>query len=302
MAGANAPAELDEVMLAMDVVDTIRHQELIVERELNSEERRKQLMARLKSLYAAQGLDVPEHVLAEGVAALEEDRFAYSPPAAGLQTTLARWYVERSRWGKPVLAVLAVAAVVLIAWQLLVVRPEAARVATLPTTLQSSYQAVLDVATGEDAKDRARELLADGEAALGRGDTGAAAETITALESLEATLAQRYELRVVSRPGELSGVWRVPEANPTARNYYLIVEAVDDGGNTIALPVRNEEDGKIYTVRQWGVRVDQEDFERIAADKRDDGIIQDYVLGVKERGQLQPQYRLATSGAAITSW
>lgn len=302
MAGANAPAELDEVMLAMDVVDTIRHQELIVERELNSEERRKQLMARLKSLYAAQGLDVPEHVLAEGVAALEEDRFAYSPPAAGLQTALARWYVERSRWGKPVLAVLAVAAVVLIAWQLLVVRPEAARVATLPTTLQSSYQAVLDVATEEDAKDRARELFADGEAALGRGDTGAAAETITALESLEATLAQRYELRVVSRPGELSGVWRVPEANPTARNYYLIVEAVDDGGNTIALPVRNEEDGKIYTVRQWGVRVDQEDFERIAADKRDDGIIQDYVLGVKERGQLQPQYRLATSGAAITSW
>ena len=302
MAGANATAELDEVMLAMDVVDTIRHQELIVERELNSEERRKQLMARLKSLYAAQGLDVPEHVLAEGVAALEEDRFAYSPPAAGLQTTLARWYVERSRWGKPVLAVLAVAAVVLIAWQLLVVRPEAARVATLPTTLQSSYQAVLDVAAGEDAKDRARELLAGGEAALGRGDTEAAAETITALESLEATLAQRYELRVVSRPGELSGVWRVPEANPTARNYYLIVEAVDDGGNTIALPVRNEEDGKIYTVRQWGVRVDQENFERIAADKRDDGIIQDYVLGVKERGQLEPQYRLATSGAAITSW
>lgn len=302
MAGANPTAELDEVMLAMDVVDTIRHQELIVERELNSEERRKQLMARLKSLYAAQGLDVPEHVLAEGVAALEEDRFAYSPPAAGLQTTLARWYVGRSRWGKPVLAVLALAIVVLLAWQLLVVRPDAARVAALPTTLQTSYQAALDAAAGEDARDRARALLADGEAALARGDEEAAAETIGALESLEATLAQRYELRVVSRPGELSGVWRVPEANPTARNYYLIVEAVDEGGNTIALPVRNEEDGQIYTVRQWGVRVDQEDFDRIAADKRDDGIIQDYVLGVKERGQLQPEYRFATSGAAITSW
>jgi hypothetical protein len=302
MAGANATAELDEVMLAMDVVDTIRHQELIVERELNSEERRKQLMARLKSLYAAQGLDVPEHVLAEGVAALEEDRFAYSPPAAGLQTTLARWYVERSRWGKPVLAVLALAAVVLLAWQLLVVRPEAARIDELPAALQSSYQAALGVAVSEDAKERARALFTDGEAALGRGDTEAAAETIGALESLEAALAQRYELRVVSRPGELSGVWRVPEANPAARNYYLIVEAVDDGGNTIALPVRNEEDGKIYTVRQWGVRVDQADFERIAADKRDDGIIQDYVLGVKERGQLQPEYRFPTTGAAITSW
>ncbi len=302
MAGANVTAELDEVMLAMDVVDTIRHQELIVERELNSEERRRQLVARLKSLYAAQGLDVPEHVLAEGVAALEEDRFAYSPPAAGLQTTLARWYVERSRWGKPVLAVLAVAVVVLLAWQLLVVRPDAARVAELPAALQSSYQSALGIAASEDARDRARALLADGEAALGRGDTEAASETISALESLETVLAQRYELHVVSRPGELSGVWRVPEANPTARNYYLIVEAVGDGGSTIALPVRNEEDGKIYTVRKWGVRVDKDDFERIAADKQDDGIIQNYVLGIKERGQLQPEYRFPTSGAAITSW
>ena len=70
-------ANLDDVMLAMDVVDTIRHRELIVERELNSGARRKELLERLKSLYAAQGLDVPDHVLAEGVAALEEDRFAY---------------------------------------------------------------------------------------------------------------------------------------------------------------------------------------------------------------------------------
>ena len=302
MVNANPTAELDEVMLAMDVVDTIRHQELIVERELNSDERRKQLLARLKSLYAAQGLDVPEHVLAEGVAALEEDRFAYEPPAASLETTFARWYVSRSRWGKPLLAVLVLAALVLLAWQVFVARPEAARIAALPTSLQSSYQAVLDVAATEAAEDRAHALLADGEAALDRGDTAAAAETISDLESLQAILAQRYELRVVSRPGELSGVWRVPEANPGARNYYLIVEAIDDAGNAIALPVRNEEDGKLHTVRTWGIRVDQETFERIAADKRDDGIIQDYVLGVKERGQLQPSYRVSTSGAAITSW
>jgi hypothetical protein len=66
--------------------------------------------------------------------------------------------------------------------------------------------------------------------------------------------------------------------------------------------VRNEEDGKIYRVQKWGVRVDKDDFDRVAADKQDDGIIQDYVLGVKERGQLQPEYRFPTSGAAITSW
>lgn len=302
MASANPAAELDDVMLAMDVVDTIRHRELIVERELNSDQRREQLMAKLKSLYAAQGLDVPDHILAEGVAALEEDRFAYTPPDNGLQATLARWYVNRSRWGKPLLAVLTLALIAIVAWQLLVVRPEAARVAALPTTLQTSYQAAIDVATVESAQERAAELFAQGEAALGRGDTAEANAAIEALASLRAMLEQSYELRVISRPGELSGVWRVPEANPGARNYYLIVEAIDGGGNALAMPVRNEEDGRVYTVEKWGVRVDQSTFDRIAADKRDDGIIQDYVLAVKESGQLQPEYRISTTGAAITEW
>jgi hypothetical protein len=302
MSSATPAAELDDVMLAMDVVDTIRHQQLIVERELNSEQRREQLMAKLKSLYAAQGLDVPDHILAEGVAALEEDRFAYTPPNSGLQTTLAHWYVNRSRWGKPLLLVLALALVVFVAWQLLVVRPEAARAAALPTTLQSTYQSVIDVASVDSGRERAAVLLAEGEAAIDRGDMDTAAEAIESLVSLRAMLSQDYELRVVSRPGELSGVWRVPEANPGARNYYLIVEAVDEGGNALAMPVRNEEDGKVYTVRKWGVRVDQATFDRIAADKRDDGIVQDYVIAVKTRGQLQPEYRVATSGAAITEW
>ena len=299
---ASEAAPLDDVMLAMDVVDTIRHRELIVERELNSDERRKELMARLKSLYAAQGLDVPEHVLAEGVAALEEDRFAYAPAESGLQRTLANWYVDRARWGKPLLVILALGAAALIAWQLLVVRPEAARVAALPDALQSSYRSVVDLARSEEAGSRAAALLAQGQAAIERGDTETASSSIAELGALADMVARSYELRVVSRPGELSGVWRVPEANPDARNYYLIVEAIGEDGKAIPMPVRNEEDGKVHTVSKWGVRVEKATFDRFAEDKRDDGIIQEYVVAVKQRGQMSPEYRIPTSGAAITSW
>ncbi|MEJ2603747.1 MAG: DUF6384 family protein [Gammaproteobacteria bacterium] len=305
MATANAAsreAPLDEVMLAMDVVDTIRHQELIVERELRSGERREELLARLKSLYAAQGIDVPDHVLAAGVAALEEDRFTYAPPDSGFQRTLANWYVSRSRWGKPLLAVLALGLVIFAAWQFMVVRPEAARTAALPDQLESSYAAVLEATDVEAVEERAAGLLAEGEAAIGRGDTGAAQERIAELAALENTLRQSYDLHVVSRPGELSGVWRVPEANPGARNYYLIVEAIAEDGQPIPVPVRNEEDGQIATVRKWGLRVDKGIFDRFAEDKRDDGIIQDYVVGSKQRGELTPEYRIPTTGAAITSW
>ena len=46
------------------------------------------------------------------------------------------------------------------------------------------------------------------------------------LASLHAALDLSYEIRVRSSPGELSGVWRIPDANPNAQNFYLVVEAI----------------------------------------------------------------------------
>jgi uncharacterized protein DUF6384 len=77
---AAAPATLDDLMLAMDVVDTLRHRERLVERELNEEVREEQLIERLRALYKSQGMDVPDSVIAEGVKALKDSRFVYTPP------------------------------------------------------------------------------------------------------------------------------------------------------------------------------------------------------------------------------
>ena len=94
----------------------------------------------------------------------------------------------------------------------------------------------------------------------------------------------------------------MPDVNPDARNYYLIVEGVDDRGAVVTRRVRNEEDGQIYQVRKWGIRVDEATFEAVAADKRDDGIIQDFVVGMKEAGMLEPAYKIPTGGGTITEW
>ena len=61
---------LNDLMLAMDVVDTLRHGETLVERELSAEDRRKRMIERLREIYRQQGITVPDRVLAEGVAAL----------------------------------------------------------------------------------------------------------------------------------------------------------------------------------------------------------------------------------------
>src|SRR5690606_20468402 len=103
-ATAKPAAPLDEVMLAMDVVDTLRHRQDLVTRELDGASREKQLIEKLRDIYHQQGIEVPDHILKEGVAALAESRFVYDPPAPGLGTTLARLYVSRKRWGPAAIA------------------------------------------------------------------------------------------------------------------------------------------------------------------------------------------------------
>jgi dienelactone hydrolase len=64
------PQALDDIMIAMDVVDTLRHREDLVRRELSEEDRETELIARLRKIYKDQGIDVPDSVLADGVKAL----------------------------------------------------------------------------------------------------------------------------------------------------------------------------------------------------------------------------------------
>ena len=101
---------------------------------------------------------------------------------------------------------------------------------------------------------------------------------------------------------ERSGIWRIPDANTNARNYYIIVEAVTPEGRVLKRTVVNEENGKRYEVDKWGLRVEEPVFERIAADKQDDGIIERDRFGSKPRGYLEPRYEFSTTGGAITRW
>ena len=288
---------LDDVMLAMDVVDTLRRRRRLVERELDAEGREQDLKQRLHKIYATQGIEVPDHVLEEGVAALKEERFVYSPPPESLATRLASLYVRRASWGKWVMASLAGLLVAWLVYHFTVVVPRT----QLPERLEAAYQSVVNVESDE-ARRQAEQLYKTAGTALKQGDEEAARTALQSLHDLRSTLEQAYTLQIVSRPGEKSGVWRVPDANPNARNYYIIVEALAADGRTLQVPVVNEENGRTERVSKWGLRVEKAVFERIAADKQDDGIIQQRQFGTKQSGRLKPDYRIPTSGAAITQW
>lgn len=302
---------LDEVMLAMDVVDTLRHRQLVVERALEEEGQEENLLERLRAIYAAQGIDVPERILKQGVAALREDRFTYSPtPKAGLQRKLAEWYIERERWGEPAKWMIAGLLALFVGWQVLIVRPQAQEAEQIRLELThripSSVEQLLERATSlsqdETVTQRANALAQDAQAATQAADIETARTHHAELQALVTTLGQSYELRVVSRPGEFSGVWRIPDANTRARNYYVIVEPINDSGKVISISVRNEENGKRENVKKLGIRVNRSVFEQVQADKSDDGIIQANLVGRKLRGHIQPDYVVPVLGGLITEW
>jgi len=149
---------------------------------------------------------------------------------------------------------------------------------------------------------QARQYKSGGELALENERYDEARSAIADLEHMLRQLTRAYTLQVVQRPGEQSGVWRIPDVNTQARNYYLIVEAVNARGEVVSLPVTSEETGKTRVVDKWGIRVDAATFERVADDKRDDGIIQQREIGRKQQGRLEPEYGIDTTGAAITDW
>lgn len=405
---------LDEVMLAMDIVDTLRHERSTVERELETEARDEALVARIRQVYANQGIEVTDDLVRQGVEALKQDRFVYVPPKPSFALRLAHAYVARWRWFKGALLVAVLASAGWVAWQLPQqwrdsrayaayseriddlqaradgldtrvaqlarwheARGDAAPVVRAPVdrlvdevrvlvdrsrnrlatavlvekiaadpypaqaaaasaaidqraVILDEVDRALDVAGQKSAQVDALDALADrygaattaiagatldadarvateaarqrAESALRAGDSGLAEPLVRRLAQTAVQLALAYELRIVSAPGVRSGVWRYPVDNPKGRNYYLVVEAIGDDGAALSVPISNEETGTIETVSRYAVRVPEAVYEAVKADKLDNGLIDDGLVGIKRRGALDVEFRKPVAGGYITRW
>jgi hypothetical protein len=314
MAETTAPAEkpqtLDELMIAMDVVDTLRHREDLVARELDEEGREAELIERLRKIYHDQGIDVPDRVLMDGVKALKESRFVYTPPPAGWKRTMLTAWARRQAYGRRVGALALALGAVAWAYYFMVVRParlaqEQARIElteTLPKSLRAAHAEVQRIATDQAAKEKADALLADGEREVRAGNRAGIARIRGELTALRDDLGKEFTLTIVSRPREVTWLWRRPPGQSKAKNYYVVVEAVAPDGSKLALPIRNEETGKVETVTKFGVRVPEAVFEAVRRDKKDDGIVQNNVFGIRKRGSQRIEHQMPFEGGFITQW
>lgn len=296
------PRKLDDVLLAMDVVDTLRHRVSVVDAELNAEKREQQLIERLKDIYGAQGISVPEKILRDGVKALEEQRFVYKPPPDTFQVKLAKLYVSRKRWLPAAATFTGLAAALLIGWQVFWAMPQAAEWRGMPAEISRLLAEGQALAVDPAVDAQLASVASEGQRAIASNDRGTVRTQVQVLRDMNERLAAEYDVRIVSRPGEDTGFIRVPDNNPVGQNYYIVVEAVAPGGRVLTLPITSEEDQKTRRVSIWAQRVSEETFDRIADDKRADQIVQNDILGRKARGELAPTFDATVPGGAITEW
>ena len=217
-AGTKPP--LDDMMLAMDVVDTLRRRERVAKSELDEAGREADLKERLHKIYADQGLEVSDRIIEQAVAALREERFAYKPPPSSLATRLALLYIRRGVWGKWLAGIAGAGVLGTSLFYFLVVAPKAA----LPRELTDLHREVAAMAQTPDAQSAVNRVYHAGQAALREDNRAAAKEALAKLGDLRSVLGQEYTLRIVNRPGVMTGVYRIPDVNTGARNYYIVVE------------------------------------------------------------------------------
>lgn len=308
MSAQNAQKPLDDVMLAMDVVDTLRRNSRVVEQELGADDQEKKLLDRLKNIYGQQGIDVPDHILREGVKALREDRFTYTPTPTSFSRMIAKIYIKRTQWARPVITVFIAIILCFTLYVTFYTIPEqrAATMAqrdlqTLPADFERLITRIENLTDDTTIEENARNTHADGRAALAVQDIDTARAHRDALQNLQEKLIRTYDLRIVSGQDQTSGVWRVPDDNPYMRNYYLIVEPISSG-KPITIDIVNEENNKTSRAQKFGIRVPQSTFSAVLQDKQDDGIIQNNIVGTKHRGTLGIEYTIPVLGGIITEW
>lgn len=155
-----------------------------------------------------------------------------------------------------------------------------------------------------DVKTEFERLVAATRQAFEAGDADRTRSSLARLEDLVAVLDLAYELRIVTRRGERSGVWRYQNSRGRSgpRNYYIVVEAIDPSGRRVPLPITNEENQRTSRVSKFAIRVPESVYESVKKDKLDNGIIDQRVFGEKKRGARKPVYRFEVAGGMITRW
>jgi len=331
---------MHDMLRMMDVASALRRGREAAEAQLDLGEHKQQLRERLLATARASGESVTEAEVDTAIEHYLEHQHRYEDPPAGWGRFWAYAWVFRGRLlvGLAVLAVFVVGGVMLaqalsqMAEQPSLpppqphqeervedsaptqpVRPARAGVPDVSpldaarTRFERTAAAAKTLAFGEQARERVRSVTASGTAASQREDLDGLRKAQRGLEAVMRRLDEEYELRIVDRRGTKSGVDRY-DRDGRLSGYYVFVEAWTDG-RRLQRSIDNAETGRTERVTMWGEQVPTNVWQRLVADKKADGVLDEVLFARKRRGYLDEDIVLddgsgsaVRRGRRITKW
>jgi hypothetical protein len=307
---AGQKLSLEEMSRIMDVAATLRKERALVDQQLNIDQIKAKLRERLLEAAKVSGDPVTAAEIDAAIASYYDQLHEFREPPAGFQTFLAHlWCLRRSLF-KWLLGLVGVGALL---WGF-----SALRVATLATKGSALFDETLAAKKSILAWDDAASLRTQIESKVAAANEAMKANDFATLErinselkALQSEYASQYEVVIFGSPNERSATERVWNDENGARTsgFFVLVTARDKDGGAVEVPIHNRETDRMARVSRWGEQVPEAVFERLAADKKADGVLDEREFGVKRQGKRELEVTLKgedgqpiTRGGQITSW
>jgi hypothetical protein len=313
---ATAPEKLSlpELLRIMDVATTLRKEQEVVEEQLNFDQIKARLRERLLEAAKVAGEPVTPEQIDAAIDEYYDKLHSFEQPQWTFSVLLAHLYVRRAtilKW------LIGIAAVWALTWSLLVsgLLPGEARnrneLERLTREINTRAAAVRVLAADEMVQGDVEKLLATVETYQANQEPAKLDQVLKKLTALEGQLEAEYQIVVVNQSGQQSGIDRyyTDDQGERVSGYYLLLEARTADGRPVQVPIINRETGKMEQRSQWAELVPQEVYNRVAADKQVDGVLDESAFATKQRGQLEPQVTMSDEAGQplvrrgqITSW
>ena len=305
-----------EMLRIMDAASALRQDRELVDEQLNLNE----IKARLRERMIAASKVTGEEVTPEEVDAAINTYYArlhrFEEPKMSFPVALAHLWVRRSAiliWGGSALGAL------LLGWWLFVssngpfsgTGRTSRALDRLSASVQRHEDAIRAVAQDPKVDETLNRLKTEVQTYTSQRDPQKLASVDAALANLEARVLDEYTISIVPGLDRRSGIDRFyeDESGKRVSGFYLIVEAKAPDGSVLSRTIHDSETGKDETVKTWGERVSREVYDRVAKDKKEDGILDKTAFSVKKKGALDEEililgddgHPLIRAGQ-ITSW
>ena len=310
--GSKDDLALGEMLKILDAASTLRKERTKASLALEDRETKRLLRERLLEAARVSGDRVSDAEVDAAIERYYASLHAFEPAESGLARTLAHLYVRRGRIAAITGGVLVWGGLV---WWLFLsgIGPfskagrERRALNAAIETVEREHAELTALALDPALDSRFDADLVQARELLKARDVEELERIAESFEDMGEELRREYRLVVVSEPNEYSVVVR--DFDDELSGHYLIVDAVGPDGKPVRMPIRSAEKDRTRVVSRWGEWVPEAVYQRIAADKRADGIVDERLVAEKVRGQLDVEVRMTGADGApielrrqITEW